>query len=123
MSEEMERLLMGENEALRAELIQLQIENNRLLTGFLKDKVIQEAHKLESKLSEREKEVATLQERLEQYQSIAANNVRLREALEKILKVSQFGRDGGPIVTSEHYEGAWLDCVDIAEEALNDRHI
>jgi hypothetical protein len=42
----------------------------------------------------------------------------LRLALQKITEVSQFGRDGGPIVMSEHYEAAWLDCVEIARKAL-----
>lgn len=43
---------------------------------------------------------------------------RLRAALEKIANVSQFNRPGGPIVMSEHYEAAWLDCVETAKEAL-----
>lgn len=40
------------------------------------------------------------------------------EALQKITKVSQFGRDNGPIVTSEHYEACWLDCAEIAKQTL-----
>lgn len=43
---------------------------------------------------------------------------RMAVALERIAIVSQFGRDGGPIVSSEHYEGAWLDCTEIAKDTL-----
>lgn len=45
----------------------------------------------------------------------------LRDALIKILKVSQFGRPGSIIVESKDYEAAWLDCIDIAREALAPR--
>ncbi len=44
---------------------------------------------------------------------------RLREALEKINKVG-LDRELGQIVGSEHYEKAWLDCVLLAGEALQD---
>jgi hypothetical protein len=42
-----------------------------------------------------------------------------REALRNVTQVSQFNRPGGVIVQSEHYEAAWLDCVDIAKDALS----
>jgi len=41
-----------------------------------------------------------------------------QEALEKIKKVSQFDREGGAIVMSEHYESAWLDCVEISQRTI-----
>lgn len=53
-----------------------------------------------------------------QYCDTHARAFKYREALEKITQVSQFGRDGGPIVSSEHYEACWLDCDEIAKEAL-----
>jgi hypothetical protein len=49
-----------------------------------------------------------------------ASLAKAREALEKISKVSQFDQPGGPIVMSEHYEGAWLDCLEIAKAALQE---
>lgn len=73
--------------------------------GLLMVDTIEDLHSkitaLESRLSQQEERIEVLQ-----------------KALRKITTVSQFGRDGGPIVTSEHYEGAWLDCVDIAVKAL-----
>ena len=55
---------------------------------------------------------AQLQARVEAYE----------RALVKITEVSQFDRDGGAVVTSEHYEAAWLDCSEIAQEVLNRTH-
>lgn len=42
----------------------------------------------------------------------------LVEVLERISTVSQFNPRFGQIVDSEHYEGAWLECVGIAVEAM-----
>jgi hypothetical protein len=43
---------------------------------------------------------------------------RYKVALEKIKSVTQFDHPTSQIISSEEYEGAWLDCIDIAEEAL-----
>ena len=45
---------------------------------------------------------------------------RLRAALERIIDVSPqlFIKEHGQIVTSEHYEGCWLECSEIADKAL-----
>lgn len=53
------------------------------------------------------------------YKELQSLLTRYKGALERITEVSQFGRDGGPVVQSEHYEGAWLDCVEIAKDALS----
>lgn len=42
----------------------------------------------------------------------------LVKALEQIRKVSQFDHAKSQIIGSEEYEGAWLDCVEIAREVL-----
>lgn len=61
----------------------------------------------------------TLRKEAEQRQSVAESKAeKMAEALRKIPQVSQFGRENGPLVSSEHYEAAWLDCVEIAKEAL-----
>jgi hypothetical protein len=63
-------------------------------------------------------EQMTKHELVQTIYKLSGINGELLEALEKITQVSQFGRDGGPIVMSEHYEAAWLDCSEIAEQAL-----
>lgn len=49
--------------------------------------------------------------------SLESENERLRGALEEIVTV-KLDPELGQIVGSEHYEGAWLDCVEIARAAL-----
>lgn len=48
---------------------------------------------------------------------------RYREALEKITQIGLRGRtkESIELVGSEHYEAAWLDCVDVAKSALEDK--
>jgi len=50
--------------------------------------------------------------------SLRAENEKLKLALNKICSVTQFDHPISQIIGSEEYEGAWLDCVEIAKEAL-----
>lgn len=50
--------------------------------------------------------------------SFRAENEKLKLALNKICSVTQFDHPTSQIIGSEEYEGAWLDCVEIAKEAL-----
>lgn len=56
---------------------------------------------------------------LDEKSSLLSERDRLSEALKKITRVSQFDHaKNNTIISSEEYEGAWLDCIEIAEEAL-----
>jgi hypothetical protein len=44
---------------------------------------------------------------------------RIEAALKRITAVTQFDHPTSQIIGSEEYEGAWLDCVEIAKEALD----
>lgn len=53
-------------------------------------------------------------------QFLKAQNQKMKEALEKISNVTQFDHPQNQIIGSEEYEGAWLDCLGIAKEALKE---
>jgi hypothetical protein len=50
--------------------------------------------------------------------TLRAENEKLKLALNKICSVTQFDHPTSQIIGSEEYECAWLDCVEIAKEAL-----
>lgn len=57
------------------------------------------------------------------YEKSEAKAARYREALEKISRMGLRGVSDSPeteLVSSEHYEQAWLDCVELAKFALSD---
>lgn len=107
--------------------------------GHVYDKVID----LSKRLAEREKEIERLTidnadlirqaERIfplkDSADKLARDNLHLsfenkryREALEKISKVDlKYDPLIGQIVGSEHYEAAWLDCCEIAKDALGEQ--
>lgn len=69
---------------------------------------------LESSLAQAKAEITRLQkELLEEFSTTR----RYQEALEKIAAV-QLDAECGILVHSIHYEKAWLDCMEIAKQAL-----
>lgn len=61
----------------------------------------------------------TQQEVMEKCRVLETKLTVAREALKKISKVTQFDHPQSQIISSEEYEGAWLDCLDIAQQALS----
>jgi hypothetical protein len=84
------------------------IEEHRRLNGCDAEHILREA--FGRILSEREALTTKLRQ-------VEKELDRYREALEKIA-AGRLNPDLGQIVGSEHYEGAWLDGVEMAREAL-----
>lgn len=61
-----------------------------------------------------------INEKINSYDQLKETSERYRVALERIKKVSQFDHPKSQIIGSEEYEGAWLDCVEIANTALSE---
>lgn len=89
---------------------------------------MENVRQLKEKIKELEDENERLHEELEKESLLHAKHnksgratiERYRDALKAIKKVSQFGRGGNIITGSEYYEACWLDCVEIANKALED---